>query len=261
MTLLMRLMLHPEILLLALFLSVLLAVEVGRIYGWRRGDRLKADTPGANSLNGAVFALLGLFIAFSFSGAAARYDARRQLIIAEINSVSTVAARIALAPPAVQPDLRATLNRYVKARIATDQPVKRIEDFVGLLRQANAVQAELWTQAVAAGKRPDAASTVNFMLLPAVNALGDASSNLSYTSLIHPPPIIHYLLVILAWTAAFLAGIGLSTHHQRSWVHAINFAAIVSAVIFITIDLEYPRAGFIRTDGFENSVEALSNLR
>lgn len=260
MHMLMVLMRHPEILLVLLFLSVLLAVELGRLYGWRRGEKLKADTPGASSLNGAIFALLGLFMAFSFSGAASRYDARRQLMINEINAAATVSARIALAPAAVQPQLHATLKSYLRARIASDRPSTDVSQIIAGVRKANAIGTDLWNQAVGIGKRPDAGPGVNGLLLPSINTMNETAATLAFASLMHPPPIIHYMLIILAWTAAFLAGIGLSIHSKRTWVHAVNFAAIISAVLFITIDLEYPRAGFIRTDGFESSIGALSGL-
>ena len=56
---------------LCLFLGMLLLMEVGRWIGIRR----KAVDPegasaGVGAIEGAVFALLGLLIAFTFSGAA-----------------------------------------------------------------------------------------------------------------------------------------------------------------------------------------------
>lgn len=96
-------MLHPWVLILFLFGSLLLAVEIGRRYGWRRGDRLRIDTQGATNLAGAIFALLGLFLAFCFSGAASRYDTRRQLMVNEVTAAATVHSSIDLAPAAVQP--------------------------------------------------------------------------------------------------------------------------------------------------------------
>ena len=38
-------------------------------------------------MDGVVFALLGLLIAFAFSGAASRFDARRQPIVQEANMI------------------------------------------------------------------------------------------------------------------------------------------------------------------------------
>jgi hypothetical protein len=256
-SLLMQVMLHPWALILFLFGSLLLSVEVGRRYGWRRGDRLRIDTQGATNLAAAIFALLGLFLAFCFSGAATRYDTRRQLMISEVMAAQTVASSIDLAPPAMQPQLKAALKRYIKARIATDTPVKSVEEAIADQRLANKAQAELWQTAVAAYERPDAGDGVVDILLPSVNALSAAGTNLSMAALMHPPSVIFYILIILAWISAFLAGIGMADDKGRTWVHTLVFAGITAAVIYITIDMEFPRVGFIRIDGFEKAINAL----
>lgn len=61
-----------------LFLGMLLLLDVGRRIGIRRlaieAERARA---GFGVIDGAVFGLLGLLIAFTFSSAASRFDARR----------------------------------------------------------------------------------------------------------------------------------------------------------------------------------------
>jgi hypothetical protein len=47
-------------------------------------------------VEGAVFGLLGLLIAFTFSGAASRFDDRRALIVEEANDIGTAWLRVAL---------------------------------------------------------------------------------------------------------------------------------------------------------------------
>ena len=63
---------------IGLLLGMLLLAEVGRRIALRR---MAADKEGARAgigtVEGALVALLGLLIACSFSGAAARFDARR----------------------------------------------------------------------------------------------------------------------------------------------------------------------------------------
>ena len=53
---------------------------------------------GTGPVEGAVFALFGLLVAFSFSGAAERFDVRRQLIVEEANAIGTAYLRIDLTP-------------------------------------------------------------------------------------------------------------------------------------------------------------------
>jgi len=40
-------------------------------------------------IDGAIFARLGLLVAFTFSGAAARFEARRHLLVEEANDIGT----------------------------------------------------------------------------------------------------------------------------------------------------------------------------
>ena len=78
----MSFMLYTALLCLGLFVAMLVLLEVGRRVGARR---LAQDPEGAEAgvgtVESAVFALLGLLIAFTFSGAATRFDARRELIV------------------------------------------------------------------------------------------------------------------------------------------------------------------------------------
>ena len=82
-----------------LFFGILLFLEVGRRIGIRR---ITNDTEGARAgtgaVEGAVFGLLGLLIAFTFSGAASRFDTRRQLIVEETNVIGTAYLRLDLLP-------------------------------------------------------------------------------------------------------------------------------------------------------------------
>ena len=58
---------------LGLFLGMLLFLEIGRRVGIRRLQDDSSTVPeGIGAVDGAVFAVLGLLIAFTFSGAATR---------------------------------------------------------------------------------------------------------------------------------------------------------------------------------------------
>jgi hypothetical protein len=43
-----------------------------------------------------------------------------------------------------------------------------------------------------------------------------------------------------------LAGFDLSQTKNRSWMHSLAFAAVISGAIYVTLDYEYPRFGVIR---------------
>lgn len=69
--------------------------------GWRIGrQRLLALgedwQAGLGTLDGAVFGLMGLLVAFTFTGAATRFDARRSLVTEHVNAIGTAWLRLDL---------------------------------------------------------------------------------------------------------------------------------------------------------------------
>ena len=103
-----------------LFVGILVFLMVGRWLGTRsiRNHGTEGLT-NVSSLEAAVFALLGLLIAFSFSGALSRFDGRRAQAVDEANAIGSAYLRLDLLPAAPQPALRDNMRKYVDARIAT----------------------------------------------------------------------------------------------------------------------------------------------
>jgi hypothetical protein len=243
---------------LGLFLGMLLFLEVGYRIGLRRMARdAEAARAGVGTVEGAVFALLGLLIAFTFSGAASRFDARRQLIIQETNAIGTAYLRLDLLPANQQPALRGLFRRYVDARLAGYQRLPDVAAAKRELAKAAKLQGEIWQGAVAACRTSDSPQ-VTMLLIPALNEMIDVAGTRSLTSQIHPPAIIFILLGVLALGGAMLAGYGMAGSPTRSWIHWIIFALVMAVTIYVILDIEYPRLGLIRVDAFD---QALIDLR
>ena len=90
---------------IGLFAAMVLLLSTGRRLGTRR---LALDPEGAragaSTVDGAVFGMLGLLIAFTFSGASTRFEARRELVVEEANAIGTAWLRLDLLPSIAQPE-------------------------------------------------------------------------------------------------------------------------------------------------------------
>ena len=87
-----------------LFIGMAVLLELGRRL--RRHHRLRhgdSAGEGVGAIEGAVFGLMGLLLAFTFSGAASRFEGRRQLIVDEANAIGTAYLRLDLLPSAPRP--------------------------------------------------------------------------------------------------------------------------------------------------------------
>lgn len=244
---------------LGLFIGILILLEAGRRIGDRRFRR---DPDGARAGTGAVeaaiFGLVGLLIAFTFSGAAARFDDRRELIVQESNAIGTAYLRLDLLPESARETMQEHFRRYLDARIEGYRKLPDVEAARVVLTQANAMQGKIWTAVIAAAHSEGASPDAHKLLLPALNDMFDITTTRTNVTAIHPPMIIYGMLVILMLASALMAGYGMAGSKGRPWLHISAFAIVMALAVYIIIDIEYPRLGLIRVDGFD---QALMNLR
>jgi hypothetical protein len=249
---------HAPLVVLILFVGMLLFLEAGRRLGVRRRRRdPESSASGLGVVEGAIFALLGLMIAFTFSAAASRFDARRALVIEEANAVGTAWLRLDVLPAPAQPGLRDLFRRYVDTRIEVyrklpDVPAARAE-----LRRSNALQGEIWARAVAACREAPSPAVCS-LVLPALNEMIDITTTRTWAALTHTPGVIFAMLAVFGLAGALLAGFAMSGANRRSRIHELSFVFLLAATFYVIVDLEYPRVGLIRLNDFD---EVLLELR
>ena len=240
--------------LLVLFLAMILFIEVGRRLRLRsQAKGAEVSAAGLGAVEGALFGLMGLVLAFTFSGAISRFDDRRKLIVEEANDIGTAYLRVDLLPSAAQPQLREIMRRYVDTRIETYRVLPDLDAAMSLFAKANEIQKEIWQYAVAATN--DAANPRGSMvLLPALNAMFDIANTRFWATQAHPPALIFALLATLALVCSLLAGYGMGGGKDRNWIHTVGFALVLTNTVYVIVDMEYPRMGFIRVDSFDQAL-------
>lgn len=226
-----------------LVVLILAAME----FGWRRGNRRSLRDPdgaekGTTTMDSAVFALLGLLLAFVFSGAASRFSDRRELINDEANAIGTAYLRIGLLPADSQPELRNLYRQYVEVRLKS--PAIMIQ---GGVDDTSRVQNEIWKLTIAALQQHQGQPIVDAVLDP-VNEMIDITSTRWLAARTHPPMVIYALLVGLAMVCGFLGGYNMGVARRRHILHAIAFSLSISMVLYVIIDVEFPRVGLVRVD-------------
>lgn len=220
---------------------MLLLAEVGRRLALRRmAEDMEGARTGIGTVEGALLALLGLLIAFSFSGAAGRFDARRQQVVTEANDIGSAYKLVDLLPPEAQAPLRDKFRQYVDSRL---EAYRRMPDLAAAkveFERSTALQNEIWTRAVNAtadaGYQP-----VALQILPSIGRMINISTERTVALYTHPPTIIFVMLAGLMLVGALLAGYGMASKKSRNWLHTAAFAATLALTFFVIRDLEYPR--------------------
>ena len=239
--------LASEIACISLFVGMSLLAIVCYRLGYHRQREEDAPQEVSGAVVGAVFALLGLLMAFTFSGAYSRFDVRRQLIVQEANAIGTAYLRLDLLPVSAQDPLREKFRAYAVSRAALYDKLIDASATKSELATASALQRDIWTQAVAVSADPQYHSA-RLLLLPALNEMIDIVTTRTVAIYTHPPLLIWGMLFVIALACAGLTGYRAGISGRSAYFYHILLAAIIASVLYVILDIEYPRQGLIRLD-------------
>ena len=150
-----RMMLWGAVFAVGLFVGMLGMQHLGHVIAMRRiAHDPDGARRGAGVIEGAIFGLLSLLIAFTFSGALGRFDDRRHLIGEEAIRISTAWDRIQLLPADPQPTLRDLFRGYLDARLETYRSAGDFPSTAAAWKHAHKLQGEIWARGRSSPHRP-----------------------------------------------------------------------------------------------------------
>lgn len=232
---------------------VLIAVEAGFRLGRRRSERAEHEKESpVGAAVAATLALLGFMLAFTFGLAGARFDARRQAVLDEANSIGTTYLRASLLPDDSGKNIRQLLREYVDSRL---EAVRTGEIEKGLSR-ATELHRKLWIAAEPIAKKHPESIQVG-LFIQSLNQTIDLHTTRVVAALYSRIPLVVWA-ALFAITALSMFGVG---YHAglAGKARSISFlilAITFTAVLFLVADLDRPREGMLRV-----SQQAIIDLR
>lgn len=194
----------------ALFVGMLLLLETGRRLGMRhRPKESGEERSNLGTIEGAIFALFRLLIAFTFGGAAVRFNEKRMLVAEEANAIGTAYLRLNLVANGAQPRLKECFRRYMDSRLEIYRKMPDTAAVAIEMGRSKEFQETIWRDAVAATTLPGSHPDAGKLLLPALNNMNRMASS-------------------------------------RYRLHIFSFTIITVVVVYVILDVEYPRASLIR---------------
>ena len=85
-------------------------------------------------------------------------------------------------------------------------------------------------------------------VLPAINDMTEVAKTRIAARRMHVPMSIFVVLAMLTLVGVVFGGYGMASRQSRSTLHSVGFAAVMTLALYLILDLEYPRFGFIRLD-------------
>jgi len=227
---------------IVILVVVLLSVECGyRLGRYRRSRSEQEKEAPVGTMVGATLGLLAFILAFTFGLAAARFDARRQVLLDEANAIGTTYLRAGILPERGE-QIRTLLRGYVAARLEAVQSGK-IAEGIG---RSESIQQQLWSQAEAVGgKNPN--SIVVGLFVQSLNEVIDLHAKRVQAGVRSRIPGAIWL-GLFAVAALSLAAMGYQAGLARTRRSLAVFAVAItfSVVIELIADLDRPQQGVLR---------------
>ena len=227
---------------ISILLVVLLSVEFGyRLGKYRRSRQEQEKEAPVGTMVGATHGLLAFILAFTFGLAAARFDARRQVLLDEANAIGTTYLRAGILPERGE-EIRGLLRDYVRTRLDAIQS----GDIAQGVRRSENIQHHLWTEAETVGaKNPN--SILVGLFVQSLNETIDLHAKRVQAGIKSriPGAIWLGLFAVAALSLATMGyHAGLSGTRRSLAIVAVAFT--FSVVIELIADLDRPREGVLK---------------
>ena len=227
-------------LLVALVLGIEFGYRFGRPMQPRFTDLARSQI---NAIQASMLGILALLLGFTFSQSLERFNARSEAVVDEANAIGTAYLRAQLIPPAVREAARALLRDYVDLRVR--EAGLRLTDPAeqSLLAKAQQTQNELWEYAKqTAGEEK---TPVSSLFIQSINELIDSFGRREAEIKRHVPEIVILLLFVTFVLTGVLVGGASGVEGHRPTVSCYLLVLLIVLLVFVIIDLDRPRRGFI----------------
>ncbi len=212
--------------------------------GWRWGRRLPADPDGVpgTKFTDASMTLLALLLAFTFAMALGRYDHRRLMVVGESNAIGDFYTCATLLNEPHRSTLQTVIRDYAKNELdvlCQFLPQAEQREATRRSREMHGRMTDIVARAVAEG------TPIAICLANTLNEVTSANASrlAAYEETL--PWSIQLLLLFGAVVPSFLMGRQLGATQEKCLSGTLSFVALVTLVIFVTLDLDRPRRGLI----------------
>ena len=218
----------------------------------RSGD----EKHGLAAIENGLLGLLGLLLAFTFSGAASRFEQRAALMVESANALRAAAMRTDLYPAAARESLRRDLRAYLDAQVDFYRAEHDDEALAAAVARSDAAQKRLWAQ-VSELARDSGNGVATAQMMATLDRLFALAGSRQVAARTHMPDAIVLLLFVMAVATAFTSGYGSGVVGRFSWGGYLGFALLTALVVYVTLDLDRPGRGIIRRDVQEAAIEGV----
>ncbi len=216
---------------------IILSVRSGIAFAKWRKKRIKhEDDSSINTLVGSTLGLLAFILAFTFSLSSSRFDARKQFLLEEVNSIETSWLRAGLIEEPYNSSLKKALKEYVEVRLWIVKNPERVKEGIN---NSVEIQNTIWTLITDMNQKNIGKDIINAILIEGINDMFDNQTR-RIAKGVHDriPNLIWIALFALVIIAMFEVGYLLGKSDKSNWALVLALSMSFSIIIIIIVDLD-----------------------
>ena len=232
-----------------MILGAFVASEGGQRLGeWRRR---KGDTELSGAIGtvaGAILGLLAFVIGLTFAAAHARYDARKQALLEEVNAIGTANLRAKLLDEPHRTTVQFLFREYVETRLGMYRLFGEPEQLRALESRTESIQSSLWTHAEELAEE-DSGSEIVALFVDSLNTVFDLhTERVVLGARYRIPTLVWASLGVVSFLALLVVGVQFGSSGKRSASASISLGLTFATVLFLVFDLDRPGEGFVEVN-------------
>ena len=216
--------------------------------GFRLGLKSSPQTDqraNVEVVEAAIFAVLGLLLAFTIAMSVSRFDSRRLLTLDEANAIETAHLRAQLAPAPEGPEIADLLRQYVDVRLRFFAAGHDLEVEQAARDNTTQLQKGIWLRVHSLVEK-DNRSLPAGLLVQSLNQMFDLENASWAAENSHIPTSLICLNAAIAALAAIFVGYVFGLSRKRQLLSIVMQAIAICAVLAAIVDLDMPKGGIIR---------------
>jgi hypothetical protein len=231
-----------------LIITVLfVALEFGYRIGLIRRDLWKdADPSNGQIILTSMFAILGLFLAFTYGAGVERFDASKRAVVHEANTLSTAFLRADLMTEPGRTEIKQALLDYARTRTMRQGRDLPEEQFKKHIKKSLQAQSKLWPITEQIIEKEHLDPIVESRMIDAIDEVLNAHAIRLAAIKDRLPISVIFMLFLVASASLSVAGFNAGISGRLNRWRMMIFALVLVGVMLVIYDFDHPIDGFIR---------------
>lgn len=221
---------------------VLASIFLGYGFGKRAGQRGPQSVGPIGTAVGAMIGLLAFLLAFTFSIASSQFAARKQLLLDNVNALTTAVRRTDLLPEPLRTESRNLLKRLVDLQVDAVRDPRRLSRAI---RETRSVEDSLWSVAAPLAQT-DLKSAIGSLYFQSLNTLEEVQTKrIAVSFQIRIPAIVWIGLFLVTAFSMGAVGFQFGIAGRGSVFIQVALALAFAAVVMLIAQLDRTHQGGI----------------